>query len=229
MRTLTFLALLTFFFSCSNTEHESYKSKPKPESELFKEAAEMKGLGSFIIGKTIINDLSEINKQISKDDKYSLLEQSGFSEKESWRSCPDIKQYSTSKFYIGDIEIEYIDLHFYKDTLFEITCWTSDNIRDAFTKKYGEGVKDYLRHVSGPKDNRKVEAHENIVWENEAIITTYNDEINSYGEKLKHTNDFKISTKSDRILTDIRKCSDSEYEKNEKEEESKRQEDLNKF
>ena len=228
MRTLTFLTLLTFFISC-NTEHESYKSKPKPESELYKEAAEMKGLGNFIIGKTIINDLVDINKQISNDDKYSFLEQDGFIEKESWRDCPDIKQYSTSRFYIGDIEIQYIDLHFYKDTLFEITCWTSVDIRDAFTIKYGEGVKNNLRRVSGPKDNRTVENHENIVWENESIITIYDEEINSYGKKINYKNDFKISTKSTRILANIRKCIDLEFEKNKKAEESKRQENLNKL
>ena len=218
-------AVLPLFFGCDNAEREHYISKPRPQAELFEEAAEMKGLGSFIIGKTVVRDLAEVNKQIKLSDKYKSFEQEGFTSKKSWRDCPDVKQYSTSKFYIGDIEISYIDLHFYKDTLFEITCWASWNIQNAFTKKYGEGVKDDYRYVVRKKGI--VKAHTKIVWENKTVIAKYHDEINSTDDKTRdYIHTFKMTTKSDSLLRKIVDCQNIIYNNKKAEQEKKRQESI---
>jgi len=234
------LLIMQLFISCNyRNEHEYYRSPVKSKEILFKEAYSMKGLSDFIIGKTTVDELMKINKAIKKDKRYGeyyyeFWNGNEFLLKDNknsfYANCPDLSKYEISKYYIGTMEIEYLELDFFKNCLYEIHCHTSDNLRDAFTQKYGEGIKEKFRDITGPKDNDHLKAGENITWENEFLITTYDDFIESQGSKItEFRNYFSISSKSKNIQDEIRKCNELENKKIKEQEEKEKQENINKI
>jgi hypothetical protein len=237
---LFFIIFIAFIYSCVY-EHEEYHSKPKPQADLFKEADEMNGLGPFIIGKTLKSEMKEINKKISKDDKYGYVESKyGFEEKERkesdplssffiYEGCSFVKEYNISEFFIGDIKIDHLDLFFSKDTLYEIHCKTSSYIQEAFTKKYGEGVKVHWSKRTGFKSNISFDVFTQIKWENENIVADFIDWGKGDKKHFEMKDDFTISSKSKRIHDEILKCKNSEYEKKKKEVDAKKNENLDKI
>jgi len=230
-----YLLLIGLISSCDyKNEHESYKSPEKSTTLLYKEASSMKGLSLFYIGKTTINDLLKIKKEIKKDSRYGSYYLGSwigddFEKKDNENTCPNIEIYKISKYFIGEIEISYLELYFYKDTLYEIHCWTSDILRDAFTKKYGEGVKIKSRDLTGKGKNKNLKSAENITWENDSIIATYDSSIESIGSSIiSYTHDFVITTKM-KIINEIDDCIQKEYQKKENEKNKKEKESINKI
>jgi len=225
-----YLLLIGLISSCGyKNEHESYKSPEKSTTLLYKEAKSMKGLSLFYIGKTTINDLLKIKKEIKKDSRYGSYYLGrwigdDFEKEDNENTCPDIEIYKISKYFIGDIEISYLELYFYKNTLYKIRCWTSDILRDAFIKKYGEGVKIETRDLTGKEKNENLKSVENITWENDSLIATYDSSIESIGTSIiSSTNDFVITTKT-KIIKEIEDCNQKEYKKKENEKNKRRRE-----
>jgi len=219
---IAFVLFLCFIVSCKppNKQSTSSKSRIKTKDELYKEASLMKGLSTFIIGKTTIKDLVKVNKEIKKDKRYDEYMDYEFALKEKINvpafdvyECPDVDTYKIAKYYVGDIEIQYIELSFYKKVLYKIECWTSDELNDAFTKKYGTGVKvDELSSI-GAKENEHLKSKKFYIWENDSIITTYDSSIEAIGNKvLESTNKFTILTKTETIAQ-INECVKLETEK----------------
>lgn len=231
---ITFIIVLLTFISCVEQDKESYKSPIRPNEELFEEAKEMKGLANFIIGETTIKDVLALNREIKKDERYGYFYLNSwigdeFKEAKYQESCPYVKIISIPKYFVGEIEIQYVELHFYKNVLYKINSWTSDKLENAFTMKYSEGVKDYYRLVVKKKEETNVKAHTKIKWENENIVAKFNSSIDDFGGKLKHTNDFEIVTKSKKLLDEIRDCRNEVYNKQQQEKEKKEKESLDKI
>lgn len=229
MRSLHLILFFAYVLLSCNNQNESYKSPLRSESELFKEAAGLKGLSEFVICETTTIDLKTVNKKINEDTRY-LIYANEFKLDEKKSSCPDIRVYEISEYYIGDIKISYLELRFYRDTLFQIDSWASDDIKKAFNLKYGEGIRNYkYSRIFPNKKSEKMDVFEDITWQNEKIKAHYHDEIHSKGIRvIGRTDYFTITTKTT-IANRAAECLSDAYDMSKKEEEAKRKKSLDQF
>lgn len=197
MKKIIFFGLLVVIcYSC--VEVESYHSPFRSQAQLYKEASELRGLNEFIINETTTDKLKSINKKISLDSRYFPLSSDGFKLNNDNSECPNIKIYKINEFFIEDLRISNLELTFYQDTLFKIILSESEVVKDAFNKKYGEGIRNYnFSLASRNKKNEKMDVTENIIWENESVRAEYNNNLHTKMSRvLSSYRSFEIISKT---------------------------------
>jgi len=159
MKTRSFIFItivfIIFLSSCINKNEQNNNAINNTANDTtgFYQAKDLQGLSVFIIGNSTYNQVLKHLKSEFKDDKryyfYSDIDETKYDTLVSYLEedllrrnifgCPDLRTIEISKYYIGDIEVSYLKLDFFRDTLFNIRCWQNDEIEEGFKSKYGEG------------------------------------------------------------------------------------------
>lgn len=190
-------------------------------------------------------DFGSIFKEVKYDTivgylKKDLLDREIF-------GCPNIREIRMYDYYIGDIEINSLELKFYKDTLYQINCSQNDKVEEGFKTKYGNGKvinntvwdtprgKTNIRPENDAvlKKSKLTKIDEKIIWKNELLKAesqTYC-EYKYDGDKYKgagYSNSyFTIISKNAKITNEIKDCENAAYESKKRLEEQNNQKDIN--
>jgi hypothetical protein len=154
------------------------------------------------------------------------------------------KTVKMSSYFIDNLEVQYLELTFYSDTLIRIKSWQNDEIDKIFEQKYGDlhhkkelvwknviGVT-IIRNEDGPpsKNAKLISSIEENKWENERIIAE------SYSNyNFENENDptgysyFMIESKNQRIMQTIKDSQDLSSKKRDLMEEKKKKELIDKI
>jgi hypothetical protein len=224
MKTILSLIATLIFISCQH--NESYHSPQKPKLILYKEASNLKGLGGFKIGETTIDTIKYLNDVIKNDRRYHSYS-NAFILNKDFSDCSIIKVFEIIEFYISDVKLDDMKLYFYDNVLYEIDCNPSENIKTAFTQKYGEGVKFTYKNGCGPND-KICETLEDISWENDSIQANYYIKLVEKRNKPNLIEHFTIKTKT-HTLRDVNDCIKNSYDKRKSEEHNLKNKSLQKL
>lgn len=204
MKKLIFLITLVigFTFILYSNSFVQMKSHEKPIRQTDKRYDKLKGIGYFIIDDTqtniiskvkndvrthnyqceikdISNEISELKTRISKRIGENIVYKKHY--------CPDLKVLFISKFYIGGIELNNIELSFYNDSLFKMQCDYSRDLVDGLIYKYGNG-KEYKGVNNEALTNKAIASFRENIWENDNVFckayTSYAEETSKVGERI---------------------------------------------
>lgn len=173
-------------------------------------------------------DFGSIFKEIKYDTISSFLKEDIL--KREVFGCPNIRELEMFKYYIGDIEISSLNLKFYKDTLYQITCSQNDKIEEGFKAKYGNGK---TIDNSVKKGDKLLKIDKKTTWENETVKAesqTYI-EYKYDGDKYKgagyYSCLFDMNSKNEKMLREINDCKNAADESKTRFEEQKKRKDIN--
>jgi len=236
MKTLLVIFLVCIFvYSCRNpSEYSGSENTIQiPKDTLYKQAKDLKGIGPIFIGMSVKN-IKQINKTTDEYDINNLpfeipWEFNGNGTYGKKHLPPNLKEYESHSYMIGDFKISNVKLYFYKDTLYKIYIENhidAGNIREVFSLKYGNGKEE----ISFYKNSHNIlNENKTNIWENQNIIAKYvevSPKIPSFiseqakdkwfDEKYRLGSNyewFSIETKSKRILDAVEECKSSQRNK----------------
>ena len=192
MKKFLFLFLVIALASCNNVSNASTIVDEKfdpPLDSLYIQCKDLKGLGELLIGQSTYRQVKK-DKGITLSpilfDTYTNFYNGFWGESSSMEmahyvedNAKQIKQFHVGKYKVGELEIDDVDLAFYRDTLVAISFDCSDEILKHYITKYGNGKgnnyrKSYYRGEYGTAGYvLESEEYENRMWTNERVKIEY--------------------------------------------------------
>lgn len=225
MKKLLVLLIIFCFISisCNNNLKTQNDINEISLDTLYKQAKDLIGIGPIFIGMHIKN-IEQLNKSTDAYLPHCPFKVPYDIKYENKKLHPNLKEYESISYLIGDIEISDIKLYFYRDTLYKIYFKSNENpididIIQALTIKYGVGRKS----ITISKNIYGLETEEiSQIWENQNIILQYieispkmphfinykarDKWINKNKSSWTYSEWFVIETKSKRILDSVINC-----------------------
>lgn len=229
------ILILSFIFKqysyCAENEIDKQNTNSQISLTNENKFDETKGIGCFIIGKLETDIISQVKKDVSSGNYQSKIkditnEVSEFSTMISKKLgenivykkhyCPDLRVWFVSKFRIGGVELQEIQLHFYKNKLFKMECNYSRDLVEGMIFKYGVGKED-KNYDSDPLTSEVHSSFRENIWENKTVYckayTSFEKETYILGKKINNfRHEYFILKSVDFDYSGLEKC-ENDYEK----------------
>ncbi|SOD79682.1 hypothetical protein [Spirosoma fluviale] len=89
--------------------------------------------------------------------------------------CTHIRSFKSKRAVVEGVVITNVNLYFYDNSLFKLSCDYSDNLERVFTKKYGLGTSQPTRRLSlCTKEKEKPLVLKITLWQQDDILALFN-------------------------------------------------------